>query len=128
MFKYLMVDPEKNMLLCSTDLVGIGEIVEIHSLGEGSGTPPQITGKILRKVADPNCFQVQVAYDSHEYVGKKYPADPRCIFRILIRTVGGTRRRKFAKDEKVIVNMEKGENFKEKKVTKAKTGSVRKKR
>ena len=128
MFKHLLIDVRRNMLLCSTDLVGVGERVELHAPGDGGATPIQITGKILKKVDDPNLFEIETAYDSQEFVGKRYHVEQDCIFRILTKTIGGTRRRKFARDERKIVNLENDEDFVERKVVKAKTGSVRKKR
>jgi len=128
MFKHVLIDPSKNMLLCNTDLVGVGERVELHAPGGTGATPIQIAGKILKKVADPNLFQVETSYDSQEFVSKKYRVEQDCVFRILTKTIGGTRRRKFAADEREIVNLEHDEDYVEKKVVKAKTGSVRKKR
>jgi hypothetical protein len=128
MFKHLSIDPNKNLLLCSTDLVGVGERVELHAPGGTGATPIQIAGKIMKKVADPNLFEVETSYDSQEFVGKRYYVEQDCVFRVLTKSIGGTRRRKFAKDEKEIVNLENNDDFIEKKVVKAKTGSVRKKR
>jgi hypothetical protein len=89
-------------------------------------TPPQAGGRILRKVADPNIYEVTTSYDGHDAVGRRYEIGPKCILRIVMRTLSGRRRRKFNEEEKAIVDLEKGENYKEKKVSRAKTGSVRK--
>jgi hypothetical protein len=127
MFKYLQINTEKNALLCSTELVGVGELVELHQAGEA--TPMQITGKILKKLADPNLFVIHATYETQDFVGKKYSLAENCIFRVAFKTMSGTRRRKFSEFEKFIVNTEHGPDFKdtEVKVVKAKTGSVRKK-
>jgi hypothetical protein len=126
MFRSIVINTKKNILLCDTELVGIGELVELFSLGENRDTPPQIMGKILKKVSDPNLFEVYEAYDSQDYVGKRYLVEADCIFRILMKTMGGTRRRKFSEAEKHITNVEHDNSYQEKKVIKAKTGSVRK--
>jgi hypothetical protein len=123
MFKFLSIDTEKNVLLCSTELVGVGELTELHVSGDA--TPMQINGKILKKVADPNLFEVKQAYESQEFVGKQYSVGPDCVFRILMRNISGSRRRRFSDDEKKIINTENDGDFEDKKVVKAKTGSVR---
>jgi hypothetical protein len=112
------------MLLVDTMLVGKDELVEINKADEV--TPPQAGGRILRKVADPNIYEVTTSYDGHDAVGRRYEIGPKCILRIVMRTLSGRRRRKFNEEEKAIVDLEKGENYKEKKVSRAKTGSVRK--
>jgi hypothetical protein len=125
MFKFISIDTEKNALLCSPSLVGRGEIVEVYSLDPES--PPQATGRILRKIDDPSEFIVCQSFDGHDALGREYELGPRCILRILLRNLSGARRRKFSQDEKALVNMEKGEDFHECKVVRAKTGSVRRK-
>lgn len=124
MFKCIVIDSEYNKLLCNTNLVGKGELVEIHSLDED--TPPQATGKVLQKISDPNYFIVHNGYDI-DADGLKYKIGEKCILRVLSKNKSGSRKRRFSKDEKIIVNIESGPNFKEKKIIKAKTGSVRKK-
>lgn len=123
MFKFLSIDTEKNILLSSTELVGVGELAEMYVSGEA--TPMQINGKILKKVADPNLFEIKQAYESQEFVGKQYSVGPDCVFRILMRNMSGTRRRRFSEYEKKIVNTENEGDYEDKKVVKAKTGSVR---
>jgi hypothetical protein len=123
LFKSISIDTEKNALLCSPSLVGKGEIVEVYCLDQE--TPPQASGRILRKVGDPNSFVVCQSFDGHDALGRGYEVGPRCILRVLLRNLSGTRRRKFSADERMLVNMEKGEDFHERKVVRAKTGSVR---
>lgn len=123
MFKFLSIDTEKNVLLCDTELVGVGELAEMHVSGEA--TPMQINGKIMKKIADPNLFEIKQAYESQEFVGKQYSVGPDCVFRVLMRNMSGTRRRRFSECEKKIVNMENEGDYEDKKVVKAKTGSVR---
>jgi len=123
MFRHLMIDAESNKLLCSTSLVGKDEIVEVHSLDDQ--TPPQSVGRHLRKFKDPDMFVVVQSFDGHEAMGREYKLGPRCVLRVLLRNLSGMRRRKFSSDEKQIVNMEPDEHGKERKVVKAKTGSVR---
>lgn len=124
-FKFLNIDGERNLLLCDPNLVGMSELVEIHAPDEV--TPRQCCGKILRKVKDPNIFVVHTSYDGHE-PPLPYVMGERCILRVVSRNQSGARRRKFTPDEKTIVNLEKNEKFKERKVVRAKTGSVRKRR
>lgn len=124
MFLFIKIDQAKNQLLCSTEFVGIGELVELWQTGKA--TPPQIGGKVLRKVADPNLFEVRWAYESQDFVGKQYSLAEDCVFRVMMKKMSGTRRRKFAQVEKKIVDTEHDGDFKETKVVKAKTGSVRK--
>lgn len=128
MYKHILIDTERNMLICDPASCGKGELVEIHERDDA--TPAQITGKILRKIADPNIFQLHISYDDDQPVEEKkmYTLGEKCSLRILYRNKSGTYRRKCSKEEKVIVNLEKGQNFKETKVCKAKTGSVRKSR
>ena len=125
MFKSVTIDPEGNKLLCTPNLVGKGEIVEIHCLDDA--TPPQTVGRLMKKTADPNVFIVSTSFEGHEPLGREYQLGPKCIVRVLLRNLGGMRRRRFASDERDIVSTEKGENFKERRVVKAKTGSVRSK-
>ena len=125
MYKHLIIDTSHNKLLCSQDLVGIGELVEIYSPDDN--TPPQACSRILRKRSD-GTFIVHSAYDSHESVGFAYTLGEFAVLRVLARNRSGTLRRRFSADEKQIVNLEKTVNFTEKKVVKAKTGSVRKRK
>jgi hypothetical protein len=120
-FKFLNIDTVRNLLLCSTNLVGIGELVEIHAPDDE--TPRQAGGKILKKLKDPNLFVPQIGED-----GNSYLIGERSILRIVGRNRSGSMRRKFSPDEKLIVNLEKNEAFKEKRIVRAKTGSVRKKK
>jgi len=124
-FRMMSIDTEHNRLLCNTPLVGMGEVVEVYDPGDA---PPQAVGRLLQKIKDPNVFVVNVSYDGHEAIGKQYEFGERCVFRVVLRNTSGARRRKFAKEEKAIVNMERGDDFVEKKVVRAKTGSVRAKR
>ena len=125
MFLFIKIDTSKNELLCSTEYVGIGELVEIYQ--NGMATPMQIVGRTLQKIQDPNLFEVCQAYGNQEAIGKRYAMAEDCIFRVMKKTMSGTRRRKFSAAEKSIVDLEHDSDFKEKKVIKAKTGSVRKK-
>jgi len=125
-FKYLVIDTSHNSLLCSSNLVGIGELVEIHAPDDD--TPRQAGGKILRKLKDPGHFVVHATYDGHESLGSFYQLGEKCILRILAKNRSGTIRRRFSNDEKAIVNLEKDEDFEEQKVVRAKTGSVRKRK
>jgi hypothetical protein len=120
MYKHLVIDQEHNRLLCNATLVGTGEIVEIFCMDEN--TERHLCGTTLLKVAEPNEFRNSDGSTRISIIGEK------CVLRVLYRNRSGARRRKFSKDEKVIVNMEKGPTFKEIKVKKAKTGSVRKRR
>lgn len=124
MFRFLTIDSEQNKLLCNTSLVGKNEVVEIYEVDKSS--PPQAIGKLLQKIKDPNLFIVHTTFDGHESQGKLYELGERCILRVVARNRSGTRRRKFAVEERNIVDLEKGEKFHEKKVVRAKTGSVRK--
>ena len=85
----------------------------------------QIGGKLLKKIADPNLFEVKQAYESQEFVGKQYSVGPDCVFRVLMKNMSGTRRRRFSDYEKKIINTENDGDYEDKKVVKAKTGSVR---
>ena len=125
MYKHITIDSDTNMLLCSTKLVGNGELVEIFAPDQES--PRQACGRILRKI-DDKTFEVHQSFDGHDALGRRYELGEKCVLRVLLRNLSGTKRRKFASDEKVIVSMEKDEHFREKKVTRAKTGSVRKRR
>lgn len=124
MYKHIVIDSEHNRLLCSPNLVGRGEIVEIYSLDEN--TDSNATGKVFVKTEEPNVFQPRS--DNNSVESRQYLFGDKCVVRILFRNLSGTKRRKFSSDEKVIVNMEHGTSFKEKRVVKAKTGSVRRKR
>jgi hypothetical protein len=114
------------MLLCSSILVGIGETVEIHEAGPS--TPAPAIGRILEKKSDPGLFIVTGTFDGYEALGREYNVDQRCIFRVLKKNLSGVKRRKMSKDEKIIVDIERDENTKERKVQRAKTGSVRRKK
>lgn len=126
LYRHLVIDTQHNMLLASNDLVGIGELVEIHAPDEE--TPRQACGKTLRKTKDPNIYVVQAAYDGHDALANTYILGSRSILRIVARNRSGSLRRKSSTEEKLIVNLEKNERFKEKRVVRAKTGSVRKRR
>lgn len=126
MYRFLEIDVSKNMLLCSTDLVGRGELAEIQRPDDA--TPARALGNVLKKVDHPNVFEVYTSYNGHEALGKQVVLGDACILRILKRNLSGIRRRHFASDERDIVNLEKGEDFVERPVNRAKTGSVRKKR
>jgi hypothetical protein len=123
-FRFLVIDSEHNKLLCNTHIVGKNEVVEIYEIDKDS--PPQAIGKLLQKIKDPNLFIVHTTFDGHESQGKLYELGECCILRVVARNRSGTRRRKFAVEERVIIDIEKGDTFHEKKVTRAKTGSVRK--
>jgi len=125
-YKSLCIDQEKNMLLCSSVLVGIGETVEIYEAGQS--TPASAIGRILKKKSDPGNFIVTGTFDGYEALGREYNVDQRCILRVLKKNLSGVKRRKMAKDEKLIIDIERDENTKEKKVQRAKTGSVRRKK
>lgn len=123
MFKSITIDTEQNKLLCSTGLVGKGELVEVFAPDDQS--PPQTFGRILQKVEDPNIFAVYISFDSGDAVGRRYELGDHCIFRILKKNLSGKRRRKFAREEAIIVDLEKGDDFQDRKINRAKTGSVR---
>jgi hypothetical protein len=125
MYKHLTIDTAHNKLLASKDIVGIGELVEIYSPDED--TTPQACGRVLRKLSDGK-FVVHSACDSNEAVGNVYSLGEFAVLRILGKNRSGTLRRRFSSDEKQIVNLEKAGKFTEKKVIKAKTGSVRKRK
>lgn len=125
MYKYIVIDTEQNMLLCSQGLVGTGELVEIYSPDDIS--PRQACGRILQKLEDGR-FEVHQSFDGHDALGRRYELGEKCIMRVLLRNLSGARRRRFAAEEKDIVQMEKGDNFREKKVARAKTGSVRRRK
>ena len=125
MYRFIEINADKNMLLCSTSLVGKGDLAEIHAPDEE--TPARAFSNVLEKVKDPNLFKVHVSYNGHEALGKIVELGERCVLRVLKRTLSGIRRRHFSSDENVIVNLEKGNDFKERKVSRAKTGSIRKK-
>ena len=124
MYRHLVIDSERNMLLCNPPLVGIGELVDVYSLDQE--TPPQASGRLLRKV-DEKTFEVYQSFDGHDALGRRYDLGERCVMRILLRNLSGAKRRKLP-EEKLIMSTEKPEDFKDRKVVRAKTGSVRKRR
>ena len=126
MYIYIEINEEKNMLLCSSSLVGKNELVEVYT--PSSDTPSQVFSNVLQKIKDPDLFVIRTAFSGGDLLGKKYQVGERCVLRVLKKSLSGVRRRKFSKDEKQIVDLEKGDNWKEKKVNRAKTGSVRKKK
>lgn len=123
LYKHITIDTNKNRLLCSSNLVGLGELVEIFSLD--NETPPQASGKTLKKTSEPNVFfdYSNGSTDSHS---KMYFVGNECILRVVARNRSGMLRRK-TPEEKLIVNMEVIDPQKESKIIRAKTGSVRKK-
>lgn len=126
MYRFIEINKDKNQLLCSSALVGNNELAEIYT--PEKETPRQALSNILKKIKDPDVFVVVSAFSSNEMVGRELSLGEECVLRILKRNLSGVRRRKFAKDEKDIVDMEKGDEWTERKVSRAKTGSVRKKR
>lgn len=122
MFKYLVIDSEKNKLLCNSILVGIGELAEVYE--KDTWTPSMALGRILRKVADPDVFE---AFEGPAVI-KSFQTGERCVLKVLCKNMSGGKRRKFFKEERNIVNMEHGAEYHERKVCKSKTGSVRKKK
>lgn len=124
MYRHLIVDSEKNLLLCNPPLVGLGELVEVYSLDQDS--PPQSSGRLLKKVNE-KLFEVYQSYDGHDALGRRYELGEKCVLHVLLRNLSGARRRK-RPEEKVIVNTERDEDFKDRKIVRAKTGSVRKRR
>ena len=48
MYRHLVIDSERNMLLCNPPLVGLGELVEIYAIDQDS--PPQANSRLLCKV------------------------------------------------------------------------------
>lgn len=126
MYRHLTIDPEHNRILCCTSLVGKGELVEVFS--QDPNSPPQATCRILRKVKDPNLFVVHVSFDGGEALGREYEMGEQCIFRVLKKNIAGKRKRKFAVDEKQIIDLEHEEDYVERKIVRAKTGSVRSKK
>ena len=126
-FLYLNIDKERNLLLCSNDLVGIGELVEIHAPDEE--TPRQACGKTLRKTKDPNEYVIQTgSFEHHVDSISTYMIGNRSVLRVVARNRSGALRRNSSSEEKQIVNLEKNERYKEKRVVRAKTGSVRKRK
>jgi hypothetical protein len=125
MYRFVEINPEKNMLLCSSGLVGTYEWVEVHA--PCTDTPCQVLSNVLQKTRDPDYFTIRSSFTG-DLVGKEFKLGETCILRVLKRTLSGVRRRKFSKDEKSIVDLEKGNEWKERKVNRAKTGSVRNKR
>ena len=126
MYRFIEINKEKNTLLCSSALVGNNELAEIYT--PERNTPRQALSNILQKVKDPDTFVVVSAFSSNEMVGRTLSLGEECVLRVLKRNLSGVRRRKFTKDEKDIVDMEKGDEWTERKVNRSKTGSVRKKR
>jgi hypothetical protein len=124
MHLHLGIDTDRNLLLASTQLVGIGELVEIYSPDET--TPRQACGKILRKIKDPNCYIVHASYEE-QVSSTPYTMGDKTVLRVVCRNRSGMLRRKFSKFEKLIMDLEKSKVFHEKKVVRAKTGSVRRK-
>lgn len=126
MYRFIEIDASKNMLLCSTELVGNNELAEVHRPDDG--TPARAFSNVLKKIGDPNVFVVYTSYNGHESVGKEVILGKACVLRVLKRNLSGIRRRQFSEDEKDIVDLEKDDSFRERKVNRAKTGSVRKKK
>jgi hypothetical protein len=124
-FVYVNIDVARNLLLASTSLVGIGELVEIHAPDDD--TPRQACGKTLRKTKDTNVYIIHTASEPVDS-SSTYLMGERAILRVIARNRSGMLRRKFTPDEKLIVNLEKNERYKERRIVRAKTGSVRKKR
>ena len=124
MFKHLTIDSSHNNLLASPNLVGMGELVEVYAPDEN--TPMQAGGKVLRKIKE-NLFEVHLSYET-EGSGNSYALGEKCILKVVARNRSGMLRRRFSKEEKLIVSMEKPKEFTECKVVRAKTGSVRKKK
>lgn len=125
MYKHITIDSEHNLLVCSMGLVGNGELAEIYAPDQES--PPQACSRILRKIGE-KLFEVHQSFDGNDAIGRRYLLGERCLLRILMRNLSGAKRRKFASDEKTIVDTEKSPAYRERKVTRAKTGSVRKRR
>lgn len=125
-YRHLTIDTQHNMLLASSNLVGIGELVEIHAPDDM--TPRQACGKTLRKTKDPNVYIVHTASETIDPDATNYIMGERAILRVIARNRSGMLRRKFTPDEKLIVNLEKNERYKERRVVRAKTGSVRKRK
>ncbi len=125
-FVYINIDVARNLLLASTSLVGIGELVEIHAPDDE--TPRQACGKTLRKTKDSNVYIVHTASEPIDPTLSTYIIGERSVLRVIARNRSGMLRRKFTPDEKLIVNLEKNERYKERRVVRAKTGSVRKRK
>jgi hypothetical protein len=126
-YKSVTIDLDKNMLICSTQLVGLREIVEVFSPDETTGNSSITSiGRILEKVDDPNIFVVRGTFEGHEAIGKEYALGEKFMFRVLKKSLSGIKRRKF-KEQSQIVDWERDENTKERRVVRAKTGTVRKK-
>lgn len=122
MYLHMIFNSSTNMLLVNSTLVGMNEIVEIYSPDNDS--PPQACGKLLRKVAEPDTFIANSEDDVA--TAKTYILGEKCILRIMMKNLSGTRRRKFSDAEKEIVSMERNDAVAEHKVVRAKTGSIRK--
>ena len=86
----------------------------------------QAGGKVLRKIKE-NLFEVHLSYET-EGSGNSYALGEKCILKVVARNRSGMLRRRFSKEEKLIVSMEKPKEFTELKVVRAKTGSVRKRK
>ena len=126
MYKCVLIDTEHNRLVCDPSLVGTGELVEIYE--RDHVTPPQLTGKILKKIKEPNTFEIHTTFDSNESLGKVYVVGEKCLLRVVEKNLNGTRKRRFSNDEKIIVDNQHSKEFKEIKIRKAKTGSIRSRR
>jgi hypothetical protein len=125
MYFHLIYDSAHNMLIASPSLVGLHEIVEVYSPDEE--TPKQAGGRLLRKIAEPNVFIANVDEEGSDDV-KKYELGDKCLARIMMKNLSGTRKRKFSEVEKNITSMEHDDSVKEHKVVRAKTGSIRRKK
>lgn len=124
MYYHLIFDSSHNMLICSPTLVGMNEIVEVYSPDDG--TPQQACGRLLRKVQEPNIFVANGHEDDMDV--RKYTLGDKCLARIMMKNLSGTRRRKFSDVEKGITSMEHDDSVIEHKVVRAKTGSIRKRK
>jgi hypothetical protein len=113
------------MLIVSPSLVGMNEIVEVYSPDDQ--TPKQAGGRLLRKIAEPNIF-IANCDEIDEVDVKKYELGDKCLTRIMMKNLSGTRKRKFPDAEKEITSMEHDDSVKEHKVIRAKTGSIRRKK
>lgn len=125
MYLHMIYNSVKNMLLCNSSLVGMNELVEIYE--KDDDTPAQATGKLLRKVEEPNSFIVNENSDE-QIEPRRYVIGEHCILRVMMKNLSGKRKRRFSELEKQIVSMEHETSFDGNKVVRAKTGSIRKKR
>lgn len=123
-FKYINIDIDRNMLLCDTTLVGNRELVEYYS---GDDSPSQISGKILLKISEPNIYVIHesVNFDEDILNSVRYEIGSKTILRIVAKNRIGAKKRDFY-EEKFIVSTEESPYNKERKIHRAKTGSVRK--